>query len=236
MDFTLTSTQKEIQREVIRFAREHLNQEEIRDSFSQDQWKKAAEFGLFGLTVPEEYGGIGESYLTAAIVTEALGYACENNGFVFAVNNHVWVGLNLIQHFGSVQLKEKYLGRMVTGYPIGAIAITEADAGSDAKSMRTYAEVEEEGYKLNGCKMFISNGTIAGVFIVFAKTAGDKGEEITAFVVDRDTPGIHVGKDIEKMGLNSCPMAEVIFSGLPCASGKCSGQMGSWRQYYAKRP
>ena len=227
MDFTLSKEQKEIRQETIRFAREHLNQDEDRDQFSYDLWQEAADFGLYGLTIPEEFGGMEESYLTAAVVTEALGYACDNNGFVFAVNNHVWVGLNLIHLYGSTYLKNKYLQRMIQGNPIGAIAITEADAGSDAVAMRTSAEKTEDGFVLNGSKMFISNGSIAGVFIVFAKTVGEKGHEITAFVVDKDTPGVYVGKDIEKMGLNSCPMAEITFQNCRIGQESILGKMGA---------
>jgi hypothetical protein len=212
MDFTITQEQKELYNETVAFARQHLNDERYLDEFSYDMWRKTAEFGLFGISAPKEYGGMEESYLTSALVIEALGYGCINNGFVFAVNNHIWVGLNLIQQYGSDVLKSKYLSSMVDGSLIGAIAITEADAGSDAHAMKANVREVDDGYILNGNKMFISNGTIADIFIVFAKMELNGRQAITAFVVEKKFDGVTVGKDIEKMGLNSCPMAELTFS------------------------
>lgn len=211
MEFTISNEQKQLKQEIINFARENLNSESELDYFSKDAWKKISEFGLFGLNVSEEYGGMEESYLTSALAIEALGYACINNGLVFAINNHIWVGINLIHIFGSDNLKKKYLEKMVMGDLIGAIAITEADSGSDAHSMVTTAVEDGDSYLLNGSKMFISNGTIADVFVVFAKVGDKQSSDITAFIVEKAFDGVEVGKDIEKMGLNSCPMAEVVF-------------------------
>lgn len=211
MDFSLSKEQEEMYNETVAFAEKNLNDKNYLDSFSYEMWQKTAEFGLFGLNVPEEFGGLGESFVLSAIVIEALGYACINNGFVFAVNNHIWVGLNLIQQYGTELLKNKYLKSMVEGKQIGAIAITEADAGSDAHSMNADAKEIEGGFLLNGNKMFISNGTIADIFIVFAKTGMDTAQRITAFVVEKNFNGVIIGKDIPKMGLKSCPMSEVIF-------------------------
>ncbi len=211
MDFTFTDEQKQLRQEIISFAKENLNQESELDCFNPVTWNKIAEFGIFGLNIPEEYGGMEESYLTSAIAIEALGYGCINNGLVFAVNNHIWVGLNLIYQYGTEHLKKKYLSPMVSGKLIGAIAITEPDAGSDAYAMQTVAVEDKDDYILNGSKMFISNGTIADVFIVFAKLRGSQSDSITAFVVEKSFDGVEIGKDIEKMGLNSCPMSEVVF-------------------------
>ncbi len=211
MDFALTEEQRQLRQEIVNFAIDNLNKEDELDCFTVETWNKIAEFGLFGLNVSEEYGGMEESYLTSAIAIEALGYGCINNGLVFAVNNHIWVGLNLIHQFGSEYLKKKYLPPMVAGELIGAIAITEANSGSDAHAMLTVAVDDQDDYILNGSKMFISNGTIADVFIVFAKLGSSQSDPITVFVVEKSFEGVKVGKDIEKMGLNSCPMAEVVF-------------------------
>lgn len=211
MIFTPTKDQKEIRDEIINFTLANLNDPNEKDCFSTKLWNKVSEFGLLGLNLPEEYNGMNQNYTTAAMVYEALGYACENNGLVFAINNHVWVCQQLIYLYGSQQLKNKYLPRMACGEMIGAIAITEPDAGSDAYSMRTIAKEVEGGYELSGSKMFISNGTVADIFIVFSKTISDN--RLTAFIVEKAFAGVSSGQDIEKMGLEGCPMSEISFNG-----------------------
>lgn len=212
MDFMLTKEQKQYRREIINFAKNNLNDEEYLEKFSEDMWKKISDFGFLGLVIDEESGGLGENYLTAAVALEALGYGCENNGFVFVVNNHIWVSQNLIYLYGKKESKDKYLPDMIEGKKIGAIAITEADSGSDALSMGTYAYEQDGNYILNGSKMFISNGPIADVFIVFAVTQKEPKKGYTAFIVEKDFPGVHIGKDIEKMGLGACPTCEITFT------------------------
>lgn len=212
MDFSLTSEQKEYKKEIVKFARNKLNNPEYADVFSTAMWREIADFGLLGLTVGEEYGGMGESYTTAAVAFEALGYGCKNNGLTFVVNNHIWVSQNLIYLYGSDRLKDKYIPAMVTGRKIGAMAITEAEYGSDAMGMSSYALEREDGFLLNGSKMFISNGPIADVFVVFAVTKNDAAKKITAFVVEKEFVGVSVSPDIEKMGLNACPTSELILS------------------------
>lgn len=162
---------------------------------------------MFGLTISDTYGGLGESYLTAAIAFDALGYACKNNGLIFAINNHIWVAQNLIYLYGTELLKDKYVKKMVDGDLIGAFALTEAESGSDAFNMSTKAEKNGNYYLVNGCKMFISNGPIADVFIVLARTEKTK---FTAFVVERNFDGVKTGRNIEKMGLDGCPTSELI--------------------------
>lgn len=225
MDFTISSKQKQFVEEVKRFAKLSLNNPEYLNQFSYEQWKCTAEFGILGLIVPEKYDGLEESYLTAALVIEALGYACPNNGFIFALNNHIWVGLNLINQFGSREIKDLYLRKMVHGEMIGAMAITEADAGSDAYSISTTFSETLEGYILDGKKMFISNGSIANIFIVFAQRQNGMQKKLTAFVVDKSFEGVHIGKDIEKMGLNACPMNEIVFDRCFIPKGNILGEI-----------
>lgn len=213
MDFTILPEQDALREEIIRFARTHLNHEESFTVFSKEMWRSTAEFGLFGLCVPAEYGGLCESYLTAALTMEALGYACHNNGFIFAVTNHMWVGLNLILLYGSAEQKARYLPEMIEGKRIGAMAISEADAGSDANAMLTTAVQDGEEYVINGSKIFISNGTNADVLIVFANCADNGRKQVAALIIDKENDGVHVGANIKKMGLDSCPMAEISFTG-----------------------
>lgn len=210
MDFQITEEQKEYRKEIIKFAKDNLNEEENHEQFSYDMWKKISDFGILGITVDEKYGGLNESYLTAAIMFEALGYGCENNGFIFAVNNHIWVSQNLIYLYGSEHLKEKYLPDMTKGKRIGCIAITEAEAGSDAFGMTTKATLDGDYYVLNGSKMFISNAPIADIFIIFAITETEPQKKITAFVVEKALDGLQIGNNIEKMGLGACPTAELV--------------------------
>lgn len=211
MDFTFSEEQNQLREEILLFAKNHLNNQEGDLSITQKMWDEAASFGLFGLSVPEEYGGLGESYVSSAIATETLGYGCRNNGFVFAINNHVWVGINLILLYGSEEQKKKYLAKMVQGKTIGAMAITEADAGSDAYAMRTKLRKVGDDFIVNGAKMFVSNGSLADLFLVFAEYYEEGKRRIVAFLIEKNTPGVLVGKDIEKMGLEGCPMNEICF-------------------------
>ncbi|MDR2713807.1 MAG: acyl-CoA/acyl-ACP dehydrogenase [Clostridiales bacterium] len=241
MDFAISKEQKQYQQEIIDFSRKYLNEEECLECFSVEMWKKFAEFGLLGITVDEKYGGMGEGYLTAALAFKALGYACKNNGFVFVVNNHIWVAQNIIHLYGSELLRDKYIPFMVQGGKIGAIAITEAESGSDALSMKTKADAVEGGYILNGTKMFISNGPIADIFIVFAVTDWE-ANKITAFVVEKNYAGLSIGPDIKKMGLNACPTSEIVFENVFVPNENIIGRQNSglnvltraleWERFY----
>ena len=211
MNFTVTGEQKEFRREIIRFVKNNLNDGDALEEFSFDMWEKISRFGLLGITVSEEYGGLNESYETAAMTFETLGYACKNNGFIFAVANHVWVAQNILYLYGSSWLKDKYLHDMTSGKKIGSMAMTEANSGSDAMNMASNAHIEDGCYVLNGGKMFISNGPIADVFIVFAVTGHQPDRRLTAFVIDKEFSGVRIGKTISKMGLGACPACELVF-------------------------
>lgn len=210
MDFKITNEQKQYQKELRLFCKNQLNDEKDITHFSKELWEKISEFGILGLTVSEEYGGLEESYLTASIAMEALGYNCINNGLIFTITNHMWVALNTIYLYGNDAQKDTYLRSMVSGEKIGAFALTEAEAGSDATSIMAYAESDNGGYRLSGSKMFISNGPIADVFIVIALTKRSV-KEYTAFIVEKEFAGVNIGKEIPKMGLDACPISEVIF-------------------------
>lgn len=211
MNFELSKKQIELKNEIVQFARKHLNEEKYYESFSYELWEKVSQFGLLGITLDEALGGLGESYLTAAIMFEALGYACKNNGLVFVINNHIWVAQNLIALYGSKELKQRYVPYMITGKHIGAIAITEADSGSDALGMRSIAVDCGDYYELTGSKMYVSNGPIADIFIVFAITKTIPNKCLTAFVVEKKFSGVKVSKHIDKMGLSACPTSEIVF-------------------------
>lgn len=150
---------------------------------------------------------------------------CKNNGFVFAINNHIWVSQNMIYLYGSNYLKDKYLHDMVSGKTIGTIGITESESGSDALNMNTKAEFINGFYILNGNKIFISNGPIVDIFVVFAITESNSTKKITGFVIQKDFDGVSIGKNIEKMGLNACPMCELLFDNVKILPNNIFGKL-----------
>lgn len=215
MDFSWTEDQIKYKNMVVNFAQKELNDEIIdRDrkcELARNNWKKCAQIGILGLTIPEEYGGNATDILTAMLVMEGLGYGCKDNGLIFSMNAQIWSVQHPIFEFGNENQKRKYLPGLCSGEIIGAHAMSEADSGSDAFSLRTKAERISDGYILNGTKMFVTNAPVADVVLVFANINSSKGREgLTAFLVDTGTHGYRVGSYIEKMGLRTSPMSEVI--------------------------
>lgn len=218
MDFSWTPDQIELHDAVAAFARTALQDDLIRrdksSEFSRDFWNKCAEFGIQGLPIPEEYGGRGYDTVTTAFAMEALGYGCRDNGLLFGISAQMWSVQMPILRFGTESQKLKYLPGLCDGSAIGAHGMSEPGSGSDAFSLRTTAERRGDRYVLNGSKTFVSNAPVADLLIVFASTELTKGAlGLTAFVVDRNTPGVRVARPIGKMGLTTSPMAEVFFDG-----------------------
>src|SRR5215475_4754316 len=207
MGFSLTEQQQSLRREIIRFAQSELNEqvsERDRDqSFSCDLWRQCAAVGLAGLPVPEEYGGSGLDPLSCAIVLEALGYGCHDGGLVFSLCAHLLSCVVPIWQHGNEEQKRRYLPGLCNSTLIGVHAMTEPGSGSDAFALRTRAEPDSSGYRLNGTKTFISNGPIADLVIVFAVTDPKKGYfgGVTGFLVESNTAGFQVSQKFEKMGL-----------------------------------
>lgn len=215
MDFSWTEEQLKYKRAVIEFAQKELNQgliEHDRQSeLSRENWQKCARFGILGLAVPEKYGGSEADILTTMLVMEGLGYGCRDNGLIFAMNAQMWSVQHPILTFGTETQKQKYLPGMSSGEMIGAHAMSEPDSGSDAYSLRARAKRADEGYILNGTKMFVTNAPVADLALVFATVDPAKGiGGVTAFLVEKGTPGFRVSRNIEKMGLRTSPMGEVI--------------------------
>lgn len=216
MDFSWTDEQLEFKNAVIKFAQNELNDDLIeRDrqgELSREQWQKCARFGLLGLAIPEAYGGAGSDILTTMLVMEGLGYGCRDNGLIFAMNAQMWSVQHPILAFGCDAQKEKYLPALCSGQIIGAHGMSEPDSGSDAYSLRTQAKRVDGGYILNGTKTFVTNAPIADLALVFATVDHAQGMlGVTAFLVEKGTPGFSVSRSIEKMGLRTSPMAELIF-------------------------
>lgn len=215
MDFTWTEEQLAFKKQVIEFAQKELNQDLVerdrQSNFSLANWQKCARFGILGLPVPQEYGGLGVDILTTLLTMEGLGYGCRDNGLVFGLNAQMWSVQLPILLFGSAAQKEKYLPALCRGEMIGAHGMTEPDSGSDAFSLRTRATRRGDGYVLDGTKTMVTNAPVADVALVFATIDPAKGiGGVTAFLVDKGTPGFSVSRDMEKMGLRTSPMGELV--------------------------
>jgi alkylation response protein AidB-like acyl-CoA dehydrogenase len=215
MDFSLSDEQIEFKQSTIAFAKQALTagcrEREAAGEFDRLGWKACADFGILGLPMPAKYGGLEKDVLTCIAALEGLGYACRDNGLLFAISSHIWTCESPILRFGSDAQKTKYLPGLIGGTLIGGHAMTEPGAGSDAFAMRTRAEKKSDRYVLTGRKMFISNAPIADVLIVFATTDATLGfGGLSAFLIERGTPGFSVGKPLEMMGLRTCPMGEVV--------------------------
>ncbi len=215
MDFSWTEEQLEFKNAAIKFAKNELNADLIeRDresAFLRESWQKCADFGVLRLAVPEAYGGSGADILTTMLVMEGLGYGSKDNGLLFALNAQMWSVQHPILAFGTEEQKQKYLPDLCRGKVIGAHAMSEPDSGSDAYSLRTRATKVEGGYILNGTKVFVTNAPIADLFVVFATVNPDrKMMGVTTFLVDKGMAGCSVGRDLQKMGLRTSPMGEII--------------------------
>ena len=200
----------------IAFARASLSGDMIeRDRsahFDRGAWRACAEFGVLGMPVPAEHGGMGLGLSDLLAVMEGLGEGTRDQGLLFSLNAHLWTNTIPILLYGNDEQKKSYLPRLCDGTLIGANAASEPGSGSDIFSMRTRATRDGDHYVLNGTKTFVSNAPIADVFVAYATVNPALGiTGITAFIVDRDTPGLTITKHIDKMGLRTSPMAEVVF-------------------------
>ena len=217
MDFSYSEEQTALRDSIVKFARAELNHAVIeRDragTFSRELWRKCGQMNLLGLPAPESYGGAAADPLTCAIALEALGYACHDGGLVFSICAHMLACVVPVWKHGSEAQKQRWLTGLCDGTFVGAHAITEPDSGSDTFAMRLRAERDDQGWRLNGSKTFISNGPVADVVVVFAITDAEKRFHggVTAFLVDRSTPGFAAGQRFAKMGLRTSPVGELSF-------------------------
>jgi alkylation response protein AidB-like acyl-CoA dehydrogenase len=215
MEFSWSQEQQALRDAVVDFARRSLRDDLVerdrKKEFSREMWDRCAEFGIQGLPFPESLGGGGQDILSTVYALEGLGYACPDQGLLFGIGAQMWSVQTPIHRYGSDEQKERYLTRLCSGEWIAAHGMSEPDSGSDAFSLRTSARADGDGYVLNGTKTFVSNAPVADVFLVFATVDPGLGAlGITGFLVERDTPGFSVSAPIEKMGLRTSPMAELI--------------------------
>jgi alkylation response protein AidB-like acyl-CoA dehydrogenase len=171
---------------------------------------KLGELDLMGIPVPEDYGGLGMDFLTWAAVGEELSRACTTTGAVFGAH---MLAIFPIMSFGTGEQKERHLKPLASGEHIGAFGLTEPNAGSDAAAVSTKAEADGDHYVLNGSKIFITNGGEADTYVIIASVDPSKGVRgLTAFIVEKDTPGFEFGKDEKKMAFSALPNRELIFT------------------------
>ena len=217
-----TMVRNYVEREVEPYAQ----QIEEEDKIPQHLIEQAKELGLFGISIPEEYGGIGLNTVGKAVVLEQLGRT--HNGFVSLISAHTGIGSTGLVRLASPYLKEKYLPGMAAGEKIGAFALSEPGAGSDATNLETRAEKRGDKWIVNGTKHFITNAPVADVFTVFALTDKEKGAKggITAFLIEKDFPGFTIGKIDKKMGLRGSYTAQLIFEDCEVPDVNVIGEVG----------
>jgi alkylation response protein AidB-like acyl-CoA dehydrogenase len=232
MEFSFSEEQKLLRDNIVRFAREVLSpgaaERDRKQEFSRDLWLKCGEIGIQGLPVPQQYGGSGVDPLTCAIALEALGYGCRDGGLVFSLCAHLLSCVVPLWQHGNEEQKRRYLPGLCNGQLVGVHAITEPGSGSDVFGLRTRAEPDGAGFRINGTKTFISNGPVADLVIVFALTDAKKGYHggITAFLLDKGARGFSAGPKFEKLGLRSSPIGELAFSNVYVPPEAVLGKVG----------
>jgi len=229
MDFFLTEEQKMFQTMVRDFAnnvvKPRATQMDEDGKFPWDIIKQAAELGIFGITIDEKYGGCGGDYLTMTLCGEELSRACGGLGTIYLAN--LSLAFYPINKFGTEEQKQKYAPPVARGEKICCFVLTEPGAGSDAGAITTTATATGDGIVLNGNKIFITNGAEAEIAVVFAtedKSKGNKG--ISAFIVEKGTPGFSVGKLERKMGIHPSSTAELVFENCKIPASNRLGEPG----------
>ncbi|MBU8933543.1 MAG: acyl-CoA dehydrogenase family protein [candidate division Zixibacteria bacterium] len=229
MDFNLNEEDLELKQMAQEFAEKRLypRAEEMDETATTppELIKEVGELGYLGFTVPEEHGGMGLSTTAFAGVLEE--FCAASAGFGILLSVHCSLCCEIIKLFGSDDLKKKYLPEMATGEKIGAYCVTEPNAGTDLAAIATTSEDKGDHYLINGTKTFVTNGGLAGVFIVFAKTDPEAGQlGLSCFVVDCDLDGITIGKPEHKCGIKASDTREVNFADVRIPKENLLGELG----------
>ncbi len=229
MNFKLSEEHEMIRKMVRDFANKEVaptaEERDEEERFDRELFDKMAELGLTGIPWPEEYGGIGSDYLAYCIAVEELSRVCASTGVTLSAHTSLagWP----VYTFGTEEQKQKYLRPMAEGSKIGAYGLTEPASGSDAGGMKTNAKEDGDHWILNGSKIFITNGGIADIYIVFAVTdPTSKHKGTTAFIVEKDFEGFSVGKKEKKLGIRSSPTTEIIFDNCRVPKENVLGELG----------
>lgn len=229
MNFNLSEEHEMIRKMVRDFAENEVAptaaERDEEERFDIELFYKMAELGFTGIPWPEQYGGIGSDYLAYVIAIEELSRVCASVGVVLSAHTSLagWP----VYKFGTEEQKQRYLRPMAEGTKIGAYGLTENASGSDAGAMRTRAKLEGDEYILNGSKIFITNGGIADIYIVFAVTnSSSERPETSAFIIEKDFEGFSVGKKEKKLGIRSSPTTEIIFENCRVPKDNLLGEVG----------
>lgn len=228
MDIRFTEEQDMMRRMVQDFAKREMTPfiEKMEEGeFPREVLKKMGELGLMGIPIPARYGGAEMDFTSYIIAIHELSKVSATIGVILSV--HTSVGTNPILYFGTEEQKLKYIPKLASGEHLGAFCLTEPSAGSDAGSLKSRAVLDGEYYTINGSKVFITNGGEADIYIVFASTnpaAGTKG--ISAFIVEKGTPGLIIGKDENKMGLHGSRTVQITFEDMKISKENLLGEEG----------
>jgi isovaleryl-CoA dehydrogenase len=215
LDFGLPESALMIRDAAARFADEEIAplaaKVDAEDWFPRELWPAMGALGLHGITVEEEWGGLGLGYLDHVMAVEEVSRASASVGLSYGAHSNLCI--NQIRRWGNDEQKAKYLPGLISGEHVGSLAMSEAGAGSDVVSMKLKAESVQGGFLLNGTKFWITNATYADTLVVYAKTAPEAASRgITAFLIEKDMPGFSIGQKIDKMGMRGSPTAELVFS------------------------
>ena len=229
MDFRLTEEQKAYRDKAAAFADEFVvpvaAENDKNAKFPHDNVKRMAELGFLGLPFPKEYGGAGGNYLTYAMAVEELGKVCATTAVIVSAHTSLCAGP--IYYFGTEEQKQKYLVPLAKGEKIGAFGLTEPSAGTDSSMQQTTAVLDGDEYVLNGTKVFITNAGYADIYVVIAMTDKSKGNKgISAFIVEKGTPGFSVGKKERKMGIRGSATCDLIFENCRIPKENLLGKVG----------
>ena len=231
MDFTFSREQIMFKKEVLRFAKKEIvprvQEHDLKSEFDFQSFRKMGEFGILGLHFPEELGGGGADVVTTVLAGEALGEAGVDGGLTLAYGAHTFLCADTIFRHGTDAQRKHYTPKLASGEWIGCMGLSEPDAGSDVASMSTTAVRQGDTYVLNGTKMWITNGPIADVAVVYAKTDPDQQHAgISAFVIDKGTPGFSAGTPLIKMGVRTSKTSELVLNNCVIPADNLLGNEG----------
>ena len=215
MDFDFTREQLMFKKEVVRFAKKEIvprvQEHDLNSEFDLESFRKMGEFGILGLHFPEEYGGGGADVVTTVLAGEALGEAGVDGGLTLAYGAHSFLCADTIFRHGTEEQRRRYVPKLASGEWIGCMGLSEPEAGSDVASLAATAEKKGDQYILNGTKMWITNGPIADVAVVYAKTQPElQHAGISAFIIEKGTPGFSAGQPLIKLGVRTSKTSELV--------------------------
>ncbi|RJX29075.1 MAG: acyl-CoA dehydrogenase [Desulfarculus sp.] len=216
MDFAFTSEQRMFAEQVLRFAKNEIvprcAEHDLNSRFDREAFNRLGRFGLLGLHFPEELGGSGADVVTSTLAGYALGLAGVDGGLTLSYGAHTYLCADTIFAHGTDEQRRKYVPRLAAGEWVGCMGLTEPGAGSDVAGLSTRAVQQGDSWVLNGAKMFITNGPVADVALVYAKTDPQaRHAGISAFIVEKGTPGFSAGQPLKKMGVRASPTSELFF-------------------------